>query len=950
MADEIHRHDHYGHGHDDHDRGAHGDHDPVGRDHRLADRDRLTALLHEADELPAGTAKCEALERAVRAADASGDPGMGVVGRLILINAYREVRRYDLMLTPFAWLRGAEQRHPEAFDDWAVHQFTWMHKWLPTGLIGDPRFTLAQIGALVDQLEQRYRLHGYSPHPVHDKRRALAHHIGDTAAADTHFAAWRAAEPDEMSDCPACVVDSQVGYFVSRGRFEEAIAAGQRVLDEPSDCAEQPHGVLTSLIEAYLATGRLDDAARAHLVAYRVVRGTPQSRSALHRHLSFCAVTGNEARGLEILADNLDVLTDPPSPRVLQEFAAAAALLLSRVPDRAGQAFTVDGRALDGEELRSYCEGRARTTAAAFDRRNGTDAVSRRVARTLGLADVGPVLVAVPVEPPRESVEAEPPADPVATAEAICAAFDGERLLTGAALLASLPAEVELPAGLAARVATWRAKLRPGATARETAAELLALVEPITALDDPEALARLHADIADMADSADDPDLAHAHLALAFAVARRAESVVYANLSAANAALPGDLDEAQRLVAAAAAAVEDGAPHLRGTVGNAAASVLAMRGEFDEALRIVEELLGESWPEGPTMMLMSNRARLLGAGGRIPDAIDRFDELIAYVRPYPGPWAARMLSQYTAVLDHADLLAQHLGVALDALAAARAWFHRAAVVRAYLNLSTGYLDAGRHLEAAETLEEALRLCPVDRADLLRRVRYQLGVACRGIGEHATAAEHFTAVLADCPEDERRMRAFVSHQLGECGLHEGDPGAADAFRRASAEWLAVDQPVEAAESLVRLAHTVGLDDPEAGLAALDRARDLVVDEELPGALELLADVVGFRAAVLAQHERYAEALAANAAAEELAVRVGNVDWHVFLAGRAALIRLDLGDAAGAESDARRAAALLSDESNEDIVGGVLGTLVRALTEQDKSVEADPLVRSLTRRVS
>ncbi|SDI37775.1 Tetratricopeptide repeat-containing protein [Actinokineospora alba] len=922
-------------------------------------RDRVAHMVHSTESMPAGQAKCEALERAARAADAAGFTDYAVAARLILVNAYREIRRYDLMLTPFAWLRTTERLHPESFDEWALHQFNWMHKWLPTGLLGDPRFSLEQIGSVVEELAERYRQQGYSLHPVHDKLRAIAHHIGDTEAADAHFAAWRAAEPDEMSDCAACVVDSQVGYFVSRKRFAEAIDAARSVLTEPSDCAEQPHGVMASLLEAYLATGRLDEAARAHLVSYRVVRDTPQARSALHAHLRFCALTGNAARGLEILTRNLDVLADAPSPKVRQDFAAAAALLLSRVPDRADRMFRVGDSALTGEELWAHCVDTARSTAKKFDERNGTDAASRRVEETLALPDAQPIVLAVPgtVVPLRDS-EPVDLADPVDVAERACAAMDGGGLFTGARLLAALPADLDglLPDGLAARVAVHRTWLARRATPEELIDSLNGILVRLTAAGEDAAAARLHSFLADLLSSVERPDDAASHAALALEIAHRAGDpigVMRAHLATADLLAETDPDRAASEVDEAERIAVESAPNRLGGVRKARAELLERKGDLEGSLKIIEALAADSerWPESTRLAVSGHRARLLANLGRVEESVEQFAHFVEVARTYPGPWVAEALMQSASLLDQTDLAGSHLPVLIDAVAAARTYLTPGAVGQACLHLSAGYLAAGRDVEAAETLEEALRLMPTAFVGPVADIHYRLALACRNLGEFDGAANHFDAVLATADDGDHGLRAHVLFQLGDARLELGDyPGAAASFRESAATWQIADNPVAAAESLVKLAHAAGLDDLQAGLLALDEAADLLPDDSVPGALDQQADVIGFRVALLAHHQRFAEALEVNQRTEEYAVRLGNSEWHAFLAGRAARLRLDLGQLAAAESDARRAAALLTADAGDATVGAVLGTLARTLEEQAKPVDTDPLVRELTDRLS
>lgn len=921
-------------------------------------RDRVAHLVHQTESMPAGQPKCEALERAARAADAAGFTDYGVAARLILVNAYREIRRYDLMLTPFAWLRTAERQHPESFDEWALHQFNWMHKWLPTGLLGDPRFTLEQITSVVTELADRYRQQGFSLHPVHDKLRAIAHHIGDTDAADRHFAAWRAAEPDDMSDCAACVVDSQVGYLVSRQRFQEAIDTAQSVLAEPSDCAEQPHGVMASLLDACLATGRLDEAANAHLVSYRIVRDTPQARSALHAHLRFCAITGNIGRGVEILSRNLDVLDDPPSPKVRQDFAATAALLLSRVTDRTALTFTLSGRRIDGEELWAHCVETARGIALEFDRRNGTDAASTRVEETLALPDASPVVIAVPTSAPETVVPQADPTDPVDLAERACAAMDDGALFTGARLLAGLPAHFDslLPDGLAARVCVHRTWLARREVPEELIDCLLDVLDRLDAAGEEAAAGRLHAFLADVLAAADRIVDSAEHAKISLETAQRiGDPIGIMRAHLARADLIADIvpERADFEVDEAEAIAVEFAPDRLGGIRKARAELLERKGDLDEALTIIEDLNAEldRWPESTQLAVSGHRARLLANVGRIEESVEQFTRFVTLARTFSGPWVAEALMQFASLLDQTELAGEHLPVLIDTVSAARAYLPAGAVGQACLHLAAGYLAVGRDVEAAETLEEALRLIPKAYPGPISDVHYRLAIACRNLGEFDAAAQHFAAVLDTADGNDPELRAHVLFQLGDARMETGEyQSAAEAFAESASTWRRENNLVAAAESLVKLAHASGLDDLDAGISALDQAAQLLPDESVPGALDELADIIGFRVALLAHHERFDEALQVNQRTEEYAVRLGNSEWHAFLAGRAARLRMDLGQLAEAEHDARRAAALLTESAGEATVGAVLGTLARTLEEQGKPVDTDPLIRTLTARLA
>src|SRR3954466_11945439 len=85
-------------------------------------------------------------------------------------------------------------------------------------------------------------------------------------------------------------------------------------------------------MSAYVRTGELEKAADAHRRAYRKNRDRLSNLAEVGEHLSFCARTGNEHRGLEILQRHLDWLDRAPSPFAAMRFATFGSYVLRRVP------------------------------------------------------------------------------------------------------------------------------------------------------------------------------------------------------------------------------------------------------------------------------------------------------------------------------------------------------------------------------------------------------------------------------------------------------------------------------------------------------------------------------------------------------------------------------------------------------------------------------------------
>jgi hypothetical protein len=108
-------------------------------------------------------------------------------------------------------------------------------------------------------------------------------------------------------------------------------------------------------------------------------------------HLVLCGVTGNEARGLELIERHLKWLDTSPSPFQTMEFAGGAALVLGRLVDAGRADMPVRDRRSARErettvgELRNELAGAARAIALQFDQRNGNDYHRTRLAERLRL-------------------------------------------------------------------------------------------------------------------------------------------------------------------------------------------------------------------------------------------------------------------------------------------------------------------------------------------------------------------------------------------------------------------------------------------------------------------------------------------------------------------------------------------------------------------------------------
>ncbi|AZM90092.1 tetratricopeptide repeat protein [Streptomyces sp. W1SF4] len=804
--------------------------------------DEIRRALHENRDLPHGAARNAQAEALTAAAEVCGDTGVYRAALINQIDSYEYSAERSRMVVPFARLLQEYDRDPSAFGPGDAHSLFWRFKWVSGQIISSPDVPISSVTGYLDDMEKRYRIAGYSERAVRQSEYFLADAVGDDERAERAMAQWRAADRDEMSDCHACETNSQGVFWATKGEDAKAIEVWEPVLTGEQTCMEEPHRVLARSLLPLLRLGRTDEARSHHLRGYRMARGKESLLRAIGQHIEFCALTGNEARGVEILAEHGAHLRPLVDVKTQLDFFAGVLVLLRRLIELGhGGDPTVpyEGSAHTVEELHGVLRAEVLDIARRFDMRNGTTRVSERLTERLlraPLADTLPLGVrsaALP-QPAGTAPAAAPAPVPVGAAEfsvLVEQARDAretghpaaDRLWAEVAVRVSVLPEPEVHPLLLAEVADHRALTAARAGAPD-AAELLTAVR-----DGYRALGR-----------AERAALAELRLASAAAQAGAAPEEVRALLAAGLRAAEA-LDAAEPLRARRIAVAELSAlrlePYLRSAEaardhadenehghghdhehdhGLLVAELSSFVSSYGQALPDLaseaEELLGRlALSQGDTesaLELLASAADRAVQAGRPWQAADplvlRAGVLLSLGRPEEAEAAARSGLEHSAEvtdpeeqglvrLTLADVLLRGRGAVAEAaehaLAAAH-WFDQAGLAadggaQARLMLAQAYARDGRTADAAEVLQSAL-------PDLLEHGEGQavsardfLGNLLRDLRESRGAAEQFL-LAADLVKDweDPRPQAGFAQAAADC---LSDAGHADeavaAYRRA-----------------------------------------------------------------------------------------------------------------------------------------------------------------------
>jgi cellulose synthase operon protein C len=365
---------------------------------------QVLELFRRIDTTPFGPEENALVEEALRLAVETGDEELEYRARMRVTPSANHVGDTDAMLSSFAWCLARHDADPARFPnevDGVGADLMWQYKWMAGALSRSPRFERAQIAAVLDDMQAHYEREGIGPSGVLTARFDEAWGNGRLDEAERLRVAVAATPRDDHSHCDACSRSDAEGFLAELGRDADALHLVDEIVAGGFSCGDEPELALARSLLPALRTGRFDDARRAHLRSYRMSRDEPDKLAIIAHHLVFCAVTGNEARGLELVERHLPWLGYDPLD-VGGHFSAllGTALVLDAVT-RAGEgAVRVRGADSVGvdrylparpewtaEELAAAAWEAATGIAAAFDARNGNDYYATRIASARALGD-----------------------------------------------------------------------------------------------------------------------------------------------------------------------------------------------------------------------------------------------------------------------------------------------------------------------------------------------------------------------------------------------------------------------------------------------------------------------------------------------------------------------------------------------------------------------------------
>ena len=265
-------------------------------------QEELEELMDQAEDLPASPAKVAILEQAVKLSDSLGDLEQSYAVRQDLIEAAVFGGMDDRALVAFAWCIAQTDQDPERFPE---EDLLWRYKWILGSITSFPNVSAQRIHQMEDDYQERLKRSGHGLKAVYKLRMLNASSMGLIDRRDQFEDKWRKAPLDDMADCKACEIDSEVKYLNSKGEYEAAIKAAKPVIHGKVRCLTVPQRTYSEIIFAELSLGRLDKAQEAFKKGYRLVAGNPDYISTICWHLGYLIRAKDFAKGLELIEKHL---------------------------------------------------------------------------------------------------------------------------------------------------------------------------------------------------------------------------------------------------------------------------------------------------------------------------------------------------------------------------------------------------------------------------------------------------------------------------------------------------------------------------------------------------------------------------------------------------------------------------------------------------------------------
>lgn len=188
------------------------------------------------------------LIEAIQIADANEDVELGYELRADLMEREWGLADRSEFVSLFSWMLNAYDADPENFE---LEEMMWKYKWVINELYSNPAVPLQQLELVLQDYKRRLEENGYALRSYYSKLLNEAVDQQDTRKSNEYLEKVNALPTDELSDCRACEMDTEVACLINQGDFDAAYTKALPLLQKQYTCAHVP--VITFCQLCYMA-------------------------------------------------------------------------------------------------------------------------------------------------------------------------------------------------------------------------------------------------------------------------------------------------------------------------------------------------------------------------------------------------------------------------------------------------------------------------------------------------------------------------------------------------------------------------------------------------------------------------------------------------------------------------------------------------------------------------
>lgn len=342
-------------------------------------------LIHQSQELH-GAPQIRLLESALRLSEVAQDDVLSRTIHIELIRVLVHTRQIPKLLASVAWLKARSQ------DPGDIRLINILYPFVIQQLPQFPGISITDIYTSLSELDRDLRLTRYGEFRsvyvgwsvnwdlgqidrAHDLYRELQKYSGQAGGE------W---------PCEACALLARVKFQIFLGNYREAVEMATPLLHHRATCQRDFQvKVLTTLLFPLLKLKRTPEAAHYHLITVKKVHSQVERILLAHQHITFLALTGNDAAAIKLFEQYLpEVLHSPLGLERLHFWMTGVRLFRQLLRQEQSHIhlylpptcpFSSGRESYSIQKLLDWVLAEATSLAEKFDARNGNDFYQRQL-------------------------------------------------------------------------------------------------------------------------------------------------------------------------------------------------------------------------------------------------------------------------------------------------------------------------------------------------------------------------------------------------------------------------------------------------------------------------------------------------------------------------------------------------------------------------------------------